>query len=452
MPTVNDVAEQIAFLLNVYDEHEKDLSASPGFVSRQNSALADINGDFAQALRSGLRNDRAAVASIISSANVRANLTALLREMGTAINTPASKSGAIDAIWEALYDYMHANSLKWKTRNLTLGSPTAGGSNVGDGSVVRLATDENGYVMEGWWPDVYTLTCERDARQTGQKGVEYFKLEGRAESLDAAVRTGSGLRTGPNIATVTSHDSQRYIRNPAWTQFTSTAAVGSPAAPTALTAWTPSSSLSNFRIDYDIVYKAFAEPSETVNVSIQFNAVDTLTQDVVITGNGRFDPNTPFIVSVPVYRRSSCDRNLVITFGGVSRTYAVSGQTNSTWALVHLVATAGANNWPKNFNSNTMNLSFQMTGGTTGTCHLGPVVVAPFTRVGARGDTRRGRGAMGHYLAIQSGPTPFVKGDLFTLTDTEPSPRNGENQHWLAWAGRGYGPHDSAASSAFADK
>lgn len=451
MPTVNEVAEMIASLLHVYDEHEKDLSASPGFVSRQDDTLALIAGDFAQALRGGVRNDRAAVASVLSSANVRANLVPLLREMGTAINSRAAKNGTIDRIWQDLYDHMHANSLKWKSRNLTLGNVTVGGSNVGNGSVVRLYIDENGYEMEGWWPDVYTLKCERDARQTGTKGVEYFQLDGRAESLDAAVRTGSGLGTGPNIVTLTSRDSQRYLRNPAWTDHTSTAAVGSPAAPTVLGAWTPTSSLSNFRIDYDIVYRAFAEPGETKNVSIRFNSADTLTQDVVTTGNGRFDPDTPYVIAVPIYRRDSCDRNCVITFGGVSRTYALTSQTNSTWALVYLLATPGQNYWPKNFNANTFNASFQMTGGSTGTFHLGPVIVSPFTRVGARGDARRGRGAMGHYLSVIGGPTPFVKGDLFTITDTEPSPRDGENQHWLAWSGRGYGPHDSSASSSFDD-
>lgn len=452
-PDFANVAEQTAFRVDIWDELEKDCSGSPGYVSREESALNDVQGLFAQAARSGMRNDRAVIGGVLGRENVAQNLLPYLRQFAVAIASPeasnAEREGARDAIWEDLYDHMHANALTVNSREFVFGAPAAGGSNVGTGTCVRLTDDEEGYDLEGWWPDTYTAKCVQDARQTGAAHEEVFELNGTTAAIDELKRTGSGLVTGVRVKSVNAKDSAAYVKNPSWNQFTGTAVAGAPAVPTALTSWSGYAALANFQNDLDITYRA--TPFDSTSASIRFLTNETLSQDLVTVGRARFDLNTPYYVDVAVYRRDSCDGTLTITLGGVSRAVTMTTLANNAWTRVRLVATPGANCWPANFNANGLTLSFVLSARTTGSLHLDDLIFAPFTRIGAGRDARSGRGSMGTYVLFLGGVTPFVVGDTFTLTDTVGATR-GVNQYWCAVGNQGYLPHTTGGTETWADK
>lgn len=452
-PDFANVAEQWAFRTDLWDEQEKDCSGSPGYVSREESALNDIQGLFAQAARTGIRNDRGLIAALLGRDNVDANLLPYLRQMAVAINSPeasnADREGARDAIWEDLFDYMHANSQTVNSREFTFGAPSAGGGNTGTGTCIRLTKDEEGYDLEGWWPDVYTAKCVQDARQTGSPHTEVFEINGRTSAPDELKRSGSGLVVSVQVTSVNARDSAAYIKNPSWNLFTGTAVAGAPAVPTAITNWAGYSSLANFNNDLDVTYRT--TPGDATSASIRFLTNETLSQDLVSVGKARLDLNTPYFVDVAVYRRDSCDGTLTISLGGVSRAVTMSGLSNNAWTRVRLVATPGANCWPANFNANSLTLSFVLSSRTTGSLHLDDLIFVPFTRIGAGRDARSGRGSMGTYVVFLGGVTPFVVGDTFTLTDTVGGTR-GVNQYWNAVGNQGYLPHTTGGTETWADK
>lgn len=446
-PNFANVAEQIAFRIDVWDELEKDTTGA-GYVTFEESALNDIQGVLAQAARSGIRNDRRSIAAVLEPANINANLIPYLRQMAVAINSPgASEVQSGDDIWEDLYDYMHTNTQYVNSREFSFGSPSAGGGNVGNGSCIRLTKDERGYDLEGWWPDAFTATCEQDARQTGVVHDELWRIEGTDAAVDGLARTGSALRTGL-IKAVNARDSQTYVKNPSWNDFTGAAVASTPAVPTALSGWSGYSSLSNFQNDLDITYRA--TPFDAVSASIRFTTNEILQQDIVDVQKATLDPDTPYYVDVAVYRRDACDGTLTITAGAVSRAVTMTTLNNNAWNRVRLVSTPGANNWARNLNGNTFLVKFQLASRTTGSLHLDDLIFVPFTRIGAKSDARRGRGAMGTYVVFLGGTTPWVRGDTFTFTDTEGT--RATNQHWFSWGERGYLPHVTGGTETWADK
>jgi hypothetical protein len=76
--------------------------------------------------------------------------------------------------------------------------------------------------------------------------------------------------------------------------------------------------------------------------------------------------------------------------------------------------------------------------------------IFPFQLIGGAG--REGRGAMGQYMVVMAGRTPWLVGDNFTFTDT-PNATRGINQVWgSVFPGYGYLPHNNAAGETIADK
>lgn len=450
-PNFAATMEMLAFAIDRYDEIEKVTSGSPGTLTRDEAFRNDLEGDWAQAARDAITNDRALLAQLLSGPNVLAALEPIIRQVGVAVDSDAIRAGQTPSarqLWADVFDYMHANSQSVNSRDFSFGSPSEG-SNVGNGSVYRLTVDEHGYDLEGWQPDDYTLKCIADARTTAQLHREVFALRGTDAHPDSLKRTGTGLAE-LRIPSLNAKDSEAYVNNPSWNNYTASPAVGTPAQPTALPGWTPSGGdFTSLKVDIDDVYRA--APGDNNNASLKFEADKTITQNPLTQRAARWDLDTPYFVRVMVYRRDSCDGNFKLTLGGITRTVAMSGLTDDAWNEVLLVASPGANNWFRNLNENDLVVELELESRTTGSLNVDDLIVAPFNRVGAAGDSRRGRGAMGTYLVVVGGSTPWVEGDVFTFTDSVGGTR-GVNQHWVVHTGVGYLPSENTGSETVADK
>lgn len=444
-PDWDDVTEMISFYIDVPDTHE---AQGATLIARIESARNDTEGYWAQEARGSLLDFEDAVAEVLTEEFLTDMLESLLHQLGVAISS-AHAGINVDMVWADTYDYCIDNAKTVKTRNFTFGTPSLPSANTGDGEVIRITVDEQGEPLEGWWPDTYTLTCTRAAGQTGEKHVEYFKLEGTDKAGTELSRTG----TGPileNIRSLNARDSKRYVKNPSFNTYSG--AASPPANPTTVSGWTVGSAWTNFNISTAITYRS--TPGESINASLEFIADDYIKQDLIDQAKARIDPDTPYLCGPAVYRADTATGTLTIRLsdatlsGGISRAVDVSTLADDAWTRCWIIATAGQNNWAKNFaRVNDLTLSFTMASLATGTVHLDDTVFHELVRVGAASDSRRGRGAMGQYLAVVGAPTPWVKEDSASWTD---SAVGAVNQEYFCRAERGYLPSD--ANPSWADK
>jgi hypothetical protein len=403
--------------------------------------LADgLTGDRAQGSRSGAALFRRACAGAVVPEIVGGLLEPIFRQMGETIESP-EPDGDIDRVWEDIYDYCADTSPPYhvKSRGFTFGTPSAGASNVGNGEVVRLTTDENGWPLEGHFADNYTLECLEDGRQLGETGQEVFEIRGEAATQDGLELTGTGLLE--TLVSLDSRGSTGLVSNPSFDEMTVTGlAAGTPATPTAVSGWTDETDgdFSNTQADIDAADYYIASPNAPRNTGLRLQANKTISQDLVSVAGARFDPGAPYVFGFAMKRESSATGTMTFTVGSVSRAITIGSQTDDDWTWFWLVATPAANNWFDSFNQNTLKMSFALTSLATGTVIIDHVVASRMTRVGSFSDPRVGRGAMGTWIAIRSGTTPWVRGDSFTWTDSATGRE--KIPFWLAWMGRGYLP------------
>lgn len=439
--------ETVAFAAAMFNRLEVHTStASTGLLDAIDDLRGDIVGERATDAHDAIGDFRSLIAQALDPGQVQSVMDPLLRQVAEDITTSPNPDGDLAQVWEDLYDYAHTNShsveSSFASAGASLGTPSAGGGNTGNGDVVRVTVDENGYTLDGWFSDDYTLTCIEDARELGSVGQEVFRLEGEAAARDGLSLAGSGL--DELITSMDSRTAQALIRNPSFDASTSTAAVGTPASPTALDGWTVAGSLSNLQIDLDTYY--IATPGAPRNAGLRFTANETISQDLVAINGARFDPDVPYVVGFAMRRENSATGTMTATLGGVSRAITIGSQSDDAWTWFWLVSSPGQNNWFKNFNGNSLTLTFALTSLAVDQIVIDHIVAGPMTRVGRFGDPRTGRGSMGQYIAIRSGTTPWVRDDVFTWTDDGEPTTRATNSYWFRRGALGYLPNRADAT------
>lgn len=450
-PNFATVMANFALAVKHFEEFEqKSNTATTGLIATAEAARDAIRGDLGEATRDAISAWRAAAGPLLAPATVRSWLAPQVNQVMVAISETVSTG---EANWAALYDYMHANSQSVNGRAITFGAPSAGGGNVGTPSCVRCTVDENGYPLEGWWPDTFTLRCERDVSSIGLEHQAVWSFRGTDAALDNLVRGGSGIRLGVDGEGGITELSDRFegvVSNPS---FDNVSASG--ATITALTGWqTLSGDFTALETSTSIYWL------DTTNGgtprSLRFVGNDTVYQEFRDT-RATFTPDLPYVVAYAVYRRDTATGTLTARLagglsGGISRAHTVGSLSDNAWTFFYLLSSGpGQNSWLKGFNANALTLSFKMETLATGTVHLDGIVFAPMTRVGQhRDDQRSGRGATGTYIAICAGATPSLRGDTFAISDSEST--RGKVQFWPGQiAGMGYLPSNNAGAETIAD-
>jgi hypothetical protein len=391
-------------------------SASPNFDTLHQTLRAATSGDYKAQVLAAAQNMRGGLSSLLSPAATRALLSPAMLDIARAIDAPERD---YDGIMRRLYDYMHANSKTINSRGLTRGSPSAGGSNVGNGTVYRVTSDALGYALESSTSEVKTLLCIADqTSEGGEKHREVFEVRG-AEALDDLFRGGTGLVT--QIRCLDVRDSAAILRNPGFDTFSGTApAAGSPATPsavTSITGWTLDS-VTSVTVGIDTPSPYRTPVGETAAKWVRFAANRTMTQAISAVTRAKFRRDVPYIFQVAVYRESSCDGTLTISVGAVSRAVDMTTLSNGAWNVVDVPDPQGANCWYDNMAENDMDISFALTSRTTGALELDDIVFAPMTAID------------GAFVALVGGATPFKVKDTFTITDSEAT--RGINQYWIS--------------------
>jgi hypothetical protein len=238
--------------------------------------------DIQQGEEVALIGQRALVAGLLTGG--RSLLDPLMLQLSRAMGYPQTNAEAVIPI---LVKYMALNEGSFKSaprvnsRAFSRGSWTAGGSNQGNGTVLRQVVDRYDLPLEHDSPDVYKFLCQLDANTGTNVGAEQFRVTG-APFRDNLSRylTGYGIGIGnniqaPNLVGVEGQQTRAYIQNPSFSDFSGTGA----SATFALTSWTTVSGMAAAaQVDTAQYYRA--SNVESTAGSLRVSATSAIKQKI----------------------------------------------------------------------------------------------------------------------------------------------------------------------------
>jgi hypothetical protein len=419
-PSLAEVETQISNVARIQDNLRQycGTTASTNFIDNQDTLVQSLETDYAGSVTGALDGMRAALNSaVISGASV---MNPLFTTMGQVIDAPETDT---QAIITRLYTYMIDNAYAVTSRGFTFGTPAAGGSNSGDGSITRLTVDENGLDIENTTPELEKAEIVADQFSGSQEGEQVFQFIGSDPAIDQLKIAGSGRVQ--NIRCVTSRDS--VIGNASFTNYQGTTAV-----PTSITDWTVGT-IADVEIDTTNFY--VADPSDGgVPAALKFTGNTDVAQAFTVR-NVTLDPFIPYKAHIWYNREvGTGDGTLTFTFCGVSASVVLAAQTG--WNKLEI--TVGQNCWFKNFNTSAadMQVKVELSGNTTGSVLVDSVIACPFSSFD------------GLYYLCEGGQTPFLVDDSFSWTDSATEAIL-QRFFWINF-GR-YLPHATGGSVTWAD-
>ena len=316
----------------------------------------------------------------------------ILASYARVLSTNAPKTDSASAL-KAIYDRWMVSGDRITSRQWTRGAASAGGSNVGDGTIRRLTLDERGQNIETGVSEIKTFTCTKDQNNGVEKHEEVFRVTGTTAAPDAMTVAGSGLDT--TIQCISAGKS--LLTNPSFSTYS-----GTTSAPTDINGWTPISSINNFDIDTTNYYRGY--PGDTTPASLIFQANDRITQRMSLRRTN-VDLTQPYWLQIAYNRQiGGTDGVLHLYLGSQSTTVALSAQTG--WNLLYMPI--DQNLFYRNFGADSLDVEIELTGATTFGLRVDDVLFVPWQKI----DTT-------WWLAI-GGSTAFSAksgGDTFTVTD-----------------------------------
>lgn len=409
------------------------------FVGTEATFVQDnsLNGDYVGEEIAAHNRSRAQLSAALASQ--KACYDQMLLDMAGAISSNETDPRMII---DDLYDYMIANSKTIVQRNITRGSVSAGGSNVGNGTVYPLVVDDQGLAIEDFWgydgaSVVTRMECVSDSHSGQQSGSERFRVwtpaigpidnlhdsSGVNEELvvNAIAAESSGLLANANFATYRSGGTPPFA---AW--------FNSSATYTGITQDTTSA----------LSYRPLRGTISHANQSGKFSSVALTSAAGALYQylQRQVDYRQPYFFAVRFDSDATADGNVKITVGGVNNSVAVSAETSQ---LLILNSSTAKNAWPENFATTStvpIKVQIERTSATTGTVYISDVYAVPYSYF------------LGRWFVILSGSTDFQRDDYFTFTDTTPGTLQGTRQYWLNrfYPGK-YLPHAASMSATEAD-
>ena len=320
-----------------------------------------------EAIASAVQAFRNGAGALLTEERVMATLLPFIQEMCVTIGAPEGRNVDFDTGCDRIRDYYIANSKTDNSRSQTFGAVSAV-TGTGTGTVRYLTVDDEDFRLEGSHNETKTFTCLLDQSNV-EKHHEVFEVKGAVPYRDGLKRTGSGMVA--SLTCLTTRNTARFLSNPSFSQY------GGTTQPTASTE-------------------------------------QTITSVTAITG-WTADATTNIKVSVDtVYRGSSCDGTLTLTFGATTRAVDMTTLSNGAWNVVTLTLDKGL--YARNFHSNNMQVKFALASRTTGHLYLDDVIMDEMTPLD------------GLYYVAVGGVTPFVRNDYQTIAVSEAT--RGTRSYW----------------------
>jgi len=129
-------------------------SNAENYIAHENTYFQSLETDYADEATSAFASIRSSLSAAKSA--FKSAASAHLKDYGKLINVSETDD---KGLLKRIYQYMIDNSLDVNSRGISYGAVSAGGSNVGDGTVQRLTVDENNEPLEHCHVELKTLTC-----------------------------------------------------------------------------------------------------------------------------------------------------------------------------------------------------------------------------------------------------------------------------------------------------
>lgn len=367
-----------------------------------------------EAIASAVQAFRNGAGALLTEERVMATLLPFIQEMCVTIGAPEGRNVDFDTGCDRIRDYYIANSKTDNSRSQTFGAVSAV-TGTGTGTVRYLTVDDEDFRLEGSHNETKTFTCLLDQSNV-EKHHEVFEVKGAVPYRDGLKRTGSGMVA--SLTCLTTRNTARFLSNPSFSQYGGTT---QPTASTeqtitsvtAITGWTADAT-TNIKVSVDTVYRDLASEPSATRISVKFEGNAYLYQQFNENLNPQFKQKVPYYMQVAVYRGSSCDGTLTLTFGATTRAVDMTTLSNGAWNVVTLTLDKGL--YARNFHSNNMQVKFALASRTTGHLYLDDVIMDEMTPLD------------GLYYVAVGGVTPFVRNDYQTIAVSEAT--RGTRSYW----------------------
>lgn len=435
-PTEAEIRLQIGYAVDALEELRQFAeSDANNLLGIEAELRASVKGDYSAEILGGFSAFRARVSEALARNTTRAILDAHLFSYGKLIGSPERDAASI---FRDLYDYFVENSYTVEERNFTFGTPSAGASNDGNGTLLRLNVDKNGYDIDTQTADAKTVTCRFDEHSGRPEHAEQFEIRGAERFRDFLSLKGGtgqpGSRPVGRLIALTCRDSTQFIRNPSFTNGTD-----DPTSSTDITGWTIDD-YTKVQLQSTQYYRDSEGEATPKSLRLDDNAYVQQNLNVAggrvrTSGIGGFGQYYQPIYVQVAYNSSvgSGDGTLTLTIGSKTASVSVSGK--SGWQVLRIAV--GTSNWYENWIQENPLIKIQLASRTTGYVLVDDVVIAPFQFFD------------GGWYALVGGSTPFLVNDSFTFTDS--AAETGILQKWFVRAGYGYLPSAVAGAADWGD-
>ena len=392
-------------------------------VALLNTLEQSLEGDYMPPSYVAMSADyRASLSSLVNTGRAAQVVQPMLFEYGKIIRSPYTSAFAI---FRDLYDYFVANSMTIKSRNITYGAASAGGSNVGSGTLSRLTADEKNFRLEACTVETKTWKCRGDRNSGTSPFAELFEVYGQEPGIDALERAsrGSGLSVTVRAHHAGTGAGGSLLRNGSFSTYSAT---GTPK----FAGWTEASGGSNISQDTANFYRSF--PGATTDASLKATGAFKITQPVSEFRSGQLDPNRPYFIRIMVNASigSATGGTVYLRLGSKTASIAVAS-LSAGWN--ELTFTANQDCWFGRFNENGLDVEVEWASASSGYLLVDDMIFAQWDLID------------GTYWFLRGGTTPYLIDDVYTCADTGGAPTTGKLQYYLWLSGFGYLPSDIGA-------
>jgi len=382
-------------------------------IGLQDILVQSFNGNHASTTSASV----AALRDSISTLSIDTTLLdSLILELAS--NGYSSLATDIDNALEDIAFAMDGLSETVLERNITYGSLVTGGSNVGDGILYRLITDQFANKIETMTFDGGTTrgTIQTDKNTGATSGTESMLLFGDGRQKVDELDLGD---TPEGSITITAKRSDDGILTNGGFE------TSSGTAPTIVfTGWTPS-----VQANIDEETTTFHRGAKSINF------IDNVEiEQHIVTAASSIDITKPVFLIVRFQRQLSCDGTLTIRLGSQTESVVLAAQTG--WNDLYL----GIDNekgWYDVFKEDDSSLgarvNIALSGRTTGNLLIDEVILAQPDQFD------------GKWYLLTAGEADFINGDTFSFVDSVNGTAGGDGriQFTMSRLYQKYLPHTS---------
>lgn len=408
---------------------------------------ASYGGDFIRPAEQAIQQCRAAINGVLMPGYIQSVLRPWIQQYTLSAALPATVNNDA-AMLQELFLYMQRNRIYMSSRNITFNAPAAygnlaGGSNLGNGQILRLVRDQWNFPIENIWCDSKLARCVQDATTGSKQGQEVFSVQASVPYVDQIKRSGSGINAV--VTGRTTDDTNPGLFNASFDSFSS--ATGSASNPNGITNWTSSAGDSSSVYTFDNTNYYRVAPSTTSANSYSLNLVASTTISQLLSVKGtKLNTATPYITAVVFNAQvGSAQGTLIVRQGTQSTSISVTGLTG--WQVVTVPTTIGGTvgqgAWPKNFiasNPSNTDIEIQFVR-TSGSLLIGEAL---FLQGQPHDNT--------WYWAIPATATsysPWKLFDQYQWADVDGGTGVNQNMLWRGW--NVYMPSSNGSSIGWAD-